>query len=457
MNPSGFRRLQASTAFRVAVANTVVFAVIVLALLALLYLLSRERVLAQIDSDISHDSQALLASEEDGGFPGLIAALSRRTEGDRHSEAFYLVVGSNGRRLAGNLPLLSAPRGPAWVTVSPGIVPGLEDGLVRVQVSDLTGGGSLLVGRSPQRLDELEDIFRAGGLWSGLGILLFGLISGYLVSRRVLSGIEQIAKGAARIGAGDLSHRLPMAKGGPEVAAIGAAVNTMLDRIGILTTNLRQVTDDIAHDLRTPLGRLRQGLDRAARSARTTDDFQAAIHEARSECDAIIGTFNALLRIAQLEAQDPHEGFAEVDLGSLVSRLCEAYGPSAEDLGYELIVDVGAGVMIDGDADVLVQMVSNLIENALRYALSGTDITVSVTGLPTGARIVVADGGPGILEGQRERVMQRFVRLDPTRGTPGTGLGLALVRAAADLHGAKLRLEDNAPGLRVVLEFPTKG
>jgi len=447
-----------TTAFQVALANAAAFAAALAVLSGLFFLFARERVLAQIDSDIAGDRQALLATFEDRGMTGLAAALGRRTEGSRRTEAHYQLLGPDGERLAGNLPPVDTVPGWSWVAVPSDPTVGLEDGLVRAWTERLPGGGSLLVGRNPRRLDELEDIVLSGLLWSELGTLLFGLLSGYLVSRRVLRGVATVADAAGRIGAGDLAHRIPPVGGGPEIAVIGGAVNLMLDRIGTLTDNLRQVTDDIAHDLRTPLSRLRQDLERAARSARTVEDFQAAVGQALDETDAIIATFNALLRIAQVEAQveaqDRRDGFAEVDLSGLLLRLAEIYDPSAADAERRFRAVVEPGVRVMGDADLLGQMIANLIENALRHTQAGTALDISLSVSPRGPRLAVADAGPGIPAADRARVLGRFVRLDASRGTPGTGLGLALVKAVADLHGIALALEDAEPGLRVVLDFP---
>jgi signal transduction histidine kinase len=443
-----------TTAFRVALANACAFAVATVALSALFFVFARERVLAQIDSDISGERQTLLATLEDSGVPGLVAALDRRTEGPHRTEAYYQLLGPDGRRLAGNLPHVDTMPGWSWVAVPRDPMAGLDDGLVRAWTEHLPNSGSLLVGRNPRRLDELEDTVRAGLLWSELGTLLFGFMSGYFVSRRVLGGVVTVAEAAGRIGAGDLAHRIPSVGGGPEIAAIRTAVNLMLDRIEKLTDSLRQVTDDIAHDLRTPLGRLRQDLDRSTSSARTTEDFQLAVDRALAETDAIIGTFNALLRIAQVEAQDRRNGFAEVDLSGLLLRLADVYGPTAEDTGHAMPFAVEPGIHVSGDADLLGQMTANLIENALCHTPPGSTIAVTLTAPPCGPSLVVADDGPGIPMADRGRVLGRFVRLDASRATFGTGLGLALVKAVADLHRIALELEDAKPGLRVVLDFP---
>ncbi len=416
-------------------------------------MVSRQRVLSQIDSDIAGDAHALLEAREDQGQVGLSQAVERRAEATGGGEAFYLLTAPDGAKLAGNLPAMSLPDGWRWAHVQPNAAGEPNDGLLRVLALSLPNGGQLLVARDPGRLDDLEDTFLGTLVWTEIGVVLFGLLSGYVVSRRVLRGVAIVAEAAERIGAGDLEGRIPPVGGG-EIAAIRTAVNLMLDRIGVLTDSLRQVTDDIAHDLRTPLSRLRQNLDRALLSSRSPRALEAAIERALGECDAVIATFNALLRIAQIEGNDRRAGFREVDLSGLLLRLADVYGPSAEEDGRSLTVEIAPGLRVRGDADMLGQMAANLLENALRHTPPGARLLLALRPLASGARMVVADDGPGIPPEERGRVLDRFVRLDASRNSPGTGLGLALVKAVADVHGAVLSIEDNAPGLRVVVDFP---
>lgn len=450
-----------TTAFRVALANAAAFGLVALLLCSGLFWVSHQQIVAQIDGGIVGDRGALLATLEDEGLTGLTVAVERRVEASRRNDDYYLLLAADGRRLAGNLPIRSASArlGPArlgqdgwsWRRLPVDGAEGLD--LLRINDAPLPGGGRLLVGRDPQQIDALQEAFLSGLLWTELGILVFGLLSGYLVSRRVLAGVQVIADAAEQIGAGKLGRRIPAIGGGSEIAVIGTAINTMLDRIGALTDSLREVTNDIAHDLRTPLGRLRQTLEQATLSAASEPALRAAAERALAETDNIVATFNALLRIAQIEAQERRSLFAPVELSALLERLADAYGPAAEEGRRRLHLAIAPGVRVFGDADMLGQLVANLIENALRHTPAGAFLQLAVERTAAGARLVVADNGPGIAADQRERVLQRFVRLDASRGTPGSGLGLALVKAIADLHGVALRLEDNAPGLRATLEF----
>ncbi len=443
-------RVLATTAFRVALGNAVAFALVALVVFGVLFAISRNQVLSQMSGDIAGDRRALLASVEDGGADGLRAAVETRTDAARDGQRFYLLEAADGSVLEGNLPALPVPDGWAWLTVPRRAD---RDAVLLVNGVGLTNGWGLMVGRSAEQLDALESTFLSAFVWTEIGTLLFGLLSGYFVSRRVLRGVQTIADVAGRIGTGEIERRIPRLAGGAEIARIGVAINLMLDRIGALTGSLRQVTDDIAHDLRTPLTRLRQHLEGAALHAGSAEELRGAVERALGETDEIIATFNALLRIAQIESGDRRGGFELVDLSTLTLRLAEAFGPDAEEAEHKLHTDITPGLRVRGDRDLLGQMLANLLGNALRHTPPGTRIGVALRAEGAGVCLAVMDDGPGIAEGERDRVQQRFVRLDASRGTPGTGLGLSLVRAVADLHDATLTLADNAPGLRAMVRF----
>jgi signal transduction histidine kinase len=225
----------------------------------------------------------------------------------------------------------------------------------------------------------------------------------------------------------------------------------MLDRIQQLMDGLRQVTSDIAHDLRTPLGRLRQRLEDAREHATTTADYASATEAAIAEADTLLETFSALLRIAQIEAGAQKSAFAELDLSALVRSIGEAYLPVAEDAQHRLELAIDGGIGFTGDRQLLAQMISNLVENALNHTPGGSTVRLALAKSATGLTLEVADNGPGIPADERDKVFDRFYRLDRSRSTGGSGLGLALVRAIATLHGLAIRLEDAKPGLKVVL------
>jgi signal transduction histidine kinase len=228
----------------------------------------------------------------------------------------------------------------------------------------------------------------------------------------------------------------------------------MLDRIQMLMDGLRQVSNDIAHDLRTPLTRLRQRLELARAKATTVADYQAAVDQALAETDEILDTFGALLRIAQIEAGTRRSAFTEVDLSGVLQTIVETYAAVAEDHQHGLASRIAEGVTVQGDRQLLTQMIANLVENALRHTPTGTRIEIELAEPSSAPVCVIRDNGPGIPEPERQKVFRRFYRLDSSRATPGSGLGLSLVAAVAELHRIAIEVGDNRPGLQVTLRFP---
>ena len=263
-----------------------------------------------------------------------------------------------------------------------------------------------------------------------------------------------MAAALARVEAGEIGHRLPVRPGGDEFDRLARRINTALDRVQGLMQALRQVTDDIAHDLRTPLGRLRQRLESALRTAEADADWRATTEGAIRDAEQMLDVFAALLRIAQAESGARRAAFARFDLSAVVEAAAEVHAPAAEGRGQTLEVRVAPGVSIVGDRDLVTQMASNILDNAVKHGRSGGRIDVQLTARPAGGAVLtVTDDGPGIPTEARAAVLRRFHRLDAARATPGTGLGLALVKAVADLHGMALTLGDAGPGLRVSLEI----
>jgi signal transduction histidine kinase len=263
--------------------------------------------------------------------------------------------------------------------------------------------------------------------------------------------IDTIGRTSRAIMEGDLSARIPVRGNNDEIDQLVVGLNAMLDRIQQLMDGLRQVTSDIAHDLRTPLGRLRQRLEDACERATTTGEYEAATEAAIAEADGLLDIFSALLRIAQIEAGAQKSAFADVDLSALLRSIADAYAPPAEDAGHRLYSAIDDGVTITGDRQLLAQLFSNLIENALSHTPAGSTVRLVLRRTAAGFEAQVTDNGPGIPEAEREKVFDRFYRVDRSRTTKGSGLGLALVKAIATLHGLSLTLKDNDPGLAVIL------
>jgi signal transduction histidine kinase len=285
-------------------------------------------------------------------------------------------------------------------------------------------------------------------------VLLLGLSGGALMSRNMLARLESINRTSAEIIDGDLSRRVPVGTAHDEFDALAENLNAMLDRIERLMKGVREVTDSVAHDLRTPLTRLRNRLETTLRHSDPAGTQTPEIEAAVAETDQLITTFNALLLIAEADAGVARGEMGPIDLAPIVEDIAELYGPLAEEKEVTLRIAPAGATRIDGNRSLISQALANLVDNAIKYTPSGGVVTVTASETPGGVELRVADSGPGIPEAERARVVERFVRLDASRSAPGTGLGLSLVAAVARLHEARLLLEDNKPGLRAVIRFP---
>ncbi|WP_198369601.1 sensor histidine kinase [Roseomonas rosulenta] len=395
----------------------------------------------QAAQEIERGMGVLLQSGALSGPRGIALSIEARMAADRTGAEFYLLAGPDGQRIAGNLS--GVPRDPGWREGTIRLPQGNEAPVLML-AAPLPGGGALVVGRDLSAVRDLEARLISVAGWVAGGVLLLGLGGGLLIGRSVAQRAAAMEAALAAVQAGDLDRRLAVGRSGDEFDRLAARINATLDRLQSLMTALRGVTDDIAHDLRTPLTRLRQRLDAAA-AAPTAETIAAA----QQEADALLDIFAALLRIAQVESGAQRAGFTRVDLSAIAQSVAEVYAPAAEERGQSLTTDIIADVTVTGDPALLTQMLANLTENAVRHGREGGHARLVLTD----AEIIVTDDGPGIPAQERERVFRRFHRLDPARSTPGSGLGLALVRAVADLHGWSVTLEDAGPGLRVRVAF----
>jgi signal transduction histidine kinase len=324
----------------------------------------------------------------------------------------------------------------------------------RGRVFTLTGGFQLLVARDIHERHETVRLFSTTIPWSLLLMLFLGVVGGAVMSRNLVARLDSINETSREIMAGDLSRRVPMRGSGDEFDILAANLNRMLDRIERLMRGMREVTDSVAHDLRTPLNRLRNRIDAALRRLPPESDEYAEIESAAIEIDQLIATFNALLLIAEAEAGMAREAMARVDLREVVEGIAELYEPLAEEKNLHFEAAPSGEAMIAGNKRLIAQALANLVDNAIKYTPEGGSIRVSIENRPAGIALVVADTGIGIAAEDRAHVLDRFVRLEASRHSPGTGLGLSLVVAVAKLHDAKLDLADNAPGLKATLLFP---
>jgi signal transduction histidine kinase len=324
---------------------------------------------------------------------------------------------------------------------------------VRGRSLALPAGESLFVGRNLAEFDRLRRLF-GGTLAASLAVtVLLGLAGGLMLSRSVSSRLNEINHLAEGILEGDLRRRLPVGPRGDEFDELAENLNRMLDRIEHLMAAMREVSDNVAHDLRSPISRLRSRIEVALMDEHADrETYRGVLEQTVADTDAILAVFNSLLTIAEAESGAPRERFAEVDLAEIARESFETYEPVAEETGVELVLRAPQPVPIRGERRLLAQAVANLLDNALKHVPRGGQVELAVERRGPAACLTVADDGPGMDEAFRERAFDRFTRMEKSRTTPGSGLGLSLVQAVARLHGGEVRLEDARPGLRVTIE-----
>jgi signal transduction histidine kinase len=417
--------------------------------------LLREQNATTIDAEI----KGLAEQYATGGLRRVVGVIDNRVR--QPGAALYLMTAPAGEKIAGNIDGV-----PPAVLANPGeyeipyeAVGDIEAhrrlALVRSLV--LPGGFRLLVGRDLSDITRLQNvIWRAFG-WSMLLVIALGVLAGFIVTKRVLSRIDSITETTRAIMEGDLAGRLALTGSNDEFDRLAENLNTMLDRIGDLMEGIRQVSNNIAHDLRTPLTRLRNNAEEALRVGRSADDARNALIDVIGEADGLIKIFNALLMIARAEAGQLREGMSVIDAAEIVREIVELYDPVAEDRGLVIQPHIDAPLPLYGSRELIGQAVANLIDNALKYGASSSEISVRAIRNDTEIVIEIADRGEGIPESDRTRVTERFVRLETSRSQPGSGLGLSLVAAIARLHRGTLELADNHPGLMARLMLPVGG
>jgi signal transduction histidine kinase len=459
-------RLFRTTAFRLTLVYLVVFALFAGALLGYFAWNTRRLITEQITATVDAESTGLSEQYRLGGIRRLVIAIENRARNPGSN--LYLVTTYAGEGLAGNVGSLSPGTfdNEGVSEIAYRRIGELDDSehYALVRVSQLPGGFRLLVGRDLEERERLNHIIMDAGRWSIALVVVLGLAGGFLVARRVLKRIDAMTGTTRRIMAGDLGGRLPVGRSGDELDRLAENLNAMLERIEALMRGLKEVSDNIAHDLRTPLTRLRNRAEQALRGAKNESEYRAALEATIEESDELIRTFNALLMIARAESGHARENIAELDAAEIARGVGELYEPLADDRGLKLRVEAPAPAPVRGNRELVSQALANLVDNAIKYAgpdraTDGQAAEVVVHALNDGDKILltVADSGPGIAVADRDRVVERFVRLEQSRTEPGSGLGLSLASAVARLHGGELRLEDNHPGLKTVLALPRAG
>ena len=461
-------KLLRTTAFRLTLVYLVVFSFFAAFLLGYFAFNTRRLINEQIAAIVSGELQLLQVQYNQAGIRRLVAAVEVRSR--RPGSSLYLVTTPVGEGLAGNVGSLEPGilESEGWVETAYRRLeePESTEHNALVRVTRLPGGIRILVGRDLDERERMLHIVALAGRWSVAIVIVLGIIGGVFVSRRVLKRVDAMTGTAQTIMAGDLSGRLSVIGSGDEFDRLALNLNGMLERIESLMRGLKEVTDNVAHDLKTPLTRLRNRCEAALRTAKTETDFRRVLEESIEESDGLIRTFDALLMIARAESGEVRDGMAEFDVAEVARDVSELYEPLAEDKGLTLEVEAKQRAAVNGNRELVSQALANLVDNAIKYAAPETKGPLyAVNGERSGIlvkadaeqdRVVltVSDRGPGIPQDDRSRVVDRFVRLEQSRSLPGSGLGLSLVSAVARLHGGELKLEDNAPGLRARISLP---
>ena len=450
-------RLLRTHAFRLAALYFLVFAASVSGVLLFVYWTSADFVERQTEATLDAEITGLAEQYSLRGLSGLVQIVAARSAGDRGDGMLYLVTDPSGRPLAGNIAAwpagVPAYTGRLSFTTEARVKERTETHPAQAASFVIPGGYRLLVGRDISDATAFRNRVRITLLWAGLVALGVGLLGGTAMSRNLLRRVEQVNRTSERVMAGNLSDRVPLEGTSDEFDQLAANLNRMLDQIERLMTAMREVTDDVAHDLKTPLSRMRVRLELALLDPADSSGQTDAIRSAIDEADRLLATFNALLSIAELESGTRSEESEALDLSEVARSAAELYEPVAEERGFVLSLGTEPGVRIRGSRHLLSQALANLLDNALKYA-GGGEIQIRVLRGAGRAVLEVTDRGQGIPAADRGTVFDRFVRLERSRSTPGNGLGLSLVRAVVRRHRGTVELADNRPGLRVRIEFP---
>ncbi|MDI4231206.1 ATP-binding protein [Bradyrhizobium sp. Arg237L] len=466
---TAFGKLIRTTAFRLTLVYLFLFALFAASLLGYFAWNTRRLITEQITSTVNAEVGEVTEIYNRRGLRGLALTIGNRAL--RPGANLYLVTAPNGQAIAGNVGSLA-----------PGVM-GMEgwtetayrrlddndntDHRALVRVTEMTNGFRLLIGRDLEERRRLFGIVAKAAQWSILVVVVLGIGGGIFVARRVLQRIDAMTGTAQRIMAGDLSDRLPVGRSGDELDRLAENLNAMLERIEALMTGLKEVSDNIAHDLKTPLTRLRNRAEEALARARSEADYRAALERTIEESDGLIRTFNALLMIARAESGQARGNMDDFDAADVAAGIHELYEPLAEDDGMSLHVKTAPSAM-HGNRELISQALANLVENAIKYgkpvvqpidpeaAAAAKEILIEARREADSVLLSVTDHGPGIPEADRKHAVERFVRLEASRTLPGSGLGLSLAAAVATLHGGELRLGDARPGLVATLVLPAR-
>jgi signal transduction histidine kinase len=464
---TAFGKLIRTTAFRLTLVYLALFALFAASLLAYFAWNTRRLITEQISTTVSAEVSEITDIYTRRGLYGLVFTIERRAL--RPGANLYLVTTPTGQAIAGNVGSLA-----------PGVMgssgwsetfyrrlddPRDENHRALVYVTQLSSGFRLLIGRDLEERRRMFRIIAEAAQWSMLVVVVLGIGGGIFVARRVLHRIDAMTGTTRRIMAGDLSGRLPVGRSGDELDRLAESLNAMLERIEALMTGLKEVSDNIAHDLKTPLTRLRNRAEEALAKSRSEPEYRSALERTIEESDGLIRTFNALLMIARAESGQARGDMLDFDAADVAAGIHELYEPLAEEDGMALRVKAESAPL-HGNRELISQALANLVENAIKYGkpvavpldsgAASTAREILIAARQDGEHVLlsVTDHGPGIPEADRKHVVERFVRLEASRTLPGSGLGLSLASAVATLHGGELTLGDARPGLTATLVLP---
>ncbi len=451
-----FRRTQVRSAF----AFTLIITISVTALFAVLIVRLADGLEEGVRARIINTRDALLAIDRRYGFDELVSVVTDEAESIRDEDSIFAVVDGNGATVAGNIRTERPFEG--WRVLERSQLPDIaSDGTRRDRYFATwtpVSKGMLLTGRSDREVQQARTILMSSLGWGILATAILGVGSGIYLARGAQTRIDDIAKTLSAVSSGELDRRVPVDARQHDLDEVGQRINAMLTQLERLVQSANQSSTDIAHDLKRPMTRLRQQLESATEAEGATPAIKEVLEDAISEVDSIVSTFEALLNIGQLEAGDRRARFVDIDLKKVFDDAVEAYAPVIEDCGFRLVWKSAQAPspIVRGDHELLLQLVANLIENVLQHCPAGTTIELTLANTGRGPVATVADNGPGIPASEHENVFRRFYRLERERSSAGHGLGLSLVSAISDLHGAAIKLLDNNPGLKVSVAFPHK-
>ncbi len=424
------------------------------ALLILIYSWTTAMLERHLEEAIEAQVAVLRDDLSQDGRKSLIGLVRKHAERRDESRMHILLEDEAGRMLAGDLPAVDTTVG--WRNIELPPLPEAANGRMRklrALGAQLDDDLFVLVAHDTADTEQTQALLIRSFMIALFVMVALALVGGFIIATLLLRRVDDVNRTARAIMDGDLSRRIPTVQRSDELSGLAESLNRMLARIEDLMGDLRHVTSSIAHDLRSPLGRLRQRLETARFKPRSPSEYETAIDTAIADTDAILKTFDAMLRITQIESRIPRDRFVTVSLSDVCENVADAFTAVAEDDGKRLLTNIEPDVALHGDRELLMQMLVNLVENALRHTPRGTTVGVELKDPDGRPRLTISDDGPGILADEREHVFKRFYRLEASRTTPGSGLGLSFVMAVVKLHDATISLEDNSPGLRAVIVF----